>query len=133
MTPISRELIEVEKEKKEYQKERARTKRYRAKTQNLMPSSCENESSHVTDSKGELHDDHDTRSRKKYQKTLRSSGVVGVPAIKAKELTKPVEFNFQTDQRAAAKKIMEEQGLTRSKNFSSDEGELDLIESQDID
>lgn len=76
MTPISRELVEVEKEKQEIQKERARTKRYRAKTQNLiMPSSCENVPSHAAeeDLKDELHDDHETRSRKKYQKVWKTT------------------------------------------------------------
>lgn len=56
---------------------------------------------------------------------------MGVPAIKAKELTKPVEFNFETDKRAAAKKIVEEQGLTLSSNFSDVDDHSDLIEEQE--
>ncbi|KAJ0407764.1 hypothetical protein ATCC90586_003266 [Pythium insidiosum] len=80
LTRTSRELREIAAIKKKVQETRKRNQRYHeATTRGLSEQSS-------------------------FTKALQSCGGLGVPAVRRPQLTTPVEFNFEVDKRAMAKK-----------------------------
>ncbi|KAF0742641.1 hypothetical protein Ae201684_002344 [Aphanomyces euteiches] len=84
LSATSKELLEIEAKRKEVMLERRRNEQYHQATQGIRPSSGSN-------------------MKSKFTMTLRSAGVIGVPAIRRPKLTTFKEFHFLTDKRALEK------------------------------
>ncbi|KAF0707042.1 hypothetical protein AaE_013795, partial [Aphanomyces astaci] len=84
----SKELLEIEAKRQDVMLERRKTQQYHQVTQGLRNSG-------------------DANGKTKFRMTLRSAGVIGVPAIRRPKLTSFREFHFSTDSRALVKQTKE--------------------------
>ncbi|ETV94669.1 hypothetical protein H310_11655 [Aphanomyces invadans] len=95
VSATTKELLEIEAKRQEVMLERRKNQQYHQATQGFR---------------------NVGGGKTQFRMTLRSAGVIGVPAIRRPKLTEFKEFNFLVDKRAQEKKAKEE--LKRKAQFS---------------
>ncbi|KAF1334803.1 hypothetical protein FI667_g1635, partial [Globisporangium splendens] len=95
LTMTSRELLEIDAIRERVQQMRKKTQQYHEATTRsvLLPTSSVNSGTSTN-----------SGSATAFAKALRSSGGLGVPAIRRAKLTEPIGFDFEIDKRLASRK-----------------------------